>query len=168
MGSKFINKEAIDLEEVIDGMEFQLRDMSAFFNFLDNKIVVITDSEIQKAKKITIAEIKELSEADVEFMDQALDIVKSGEYIQLPTNYDIFEYKIMESFCNDIEDEEIKETMIKDIVGRGAFSRFKESIYKNNIEQDWFIFRYDTLKQIAIEWCIEERVKYREEVIITN
>ena len=168
MGSKFINKEAIDLEEIIDGMEFQLRDMSAFFNFLDNKIVVITDSEIQKAKKITIAEIKELSEADVEFMDQALDIVKSGEYIQLPTNYDIFEYKIMESFCNDIEDEEIKETMIKDIVGRGAFSRFKESIYKNNIEQEWFIFRYDTLKQIAIEWCIEERVKYREEVIITN
>ena len=158
--SKFINKEAIDLEEIIDGMEFQLRDMSAYFNYVDNKIVVITDTEIQRAKNITISEIRELSDVDIEFMDQALDIIKSGNYIQLPTNYDIFEYKIMESFCNNIEDEELKENMNKDIVGRGAFSRFKESIYKHNIELNWFMYRYDTLKQIAIDWCDEHKVKY--------
>lgn len=159
---KYINKEAIDLEEVIDGMEFQLRDMSAYFNHIDNKIVVITDTEIQKAKKITISEIKEISDVEIEFMDQALDIVKSGDYIQLPTNYDIFEYKIMESFCNEIEDEELRENMNNDIVGRGAFSRFKESIYKHNIELSWFTYRYESLKQIAIDWCEEFRVKYRE------
>jgi len=38
------------------------------------------------------------------------------------------------------------------IRGSGAFRRFKDLIYRYNIEEDWFKFKDEAYKEIAISW----------------
>lgn len=66
----------------------------------------------------------------------------------------------MERFCLSIADDEIRDIMYSSIKGRGAFRKFKDNIHKFNIAEDWYRYRDEAIKQIAIDWCKENDVKF--------
>ena len=45
--------------------------------------------------------------------------------------------------------------------GKGAFRRFKDYCFDVNIIQDWYKFKEERYKQIAIEWCEQNDLKYK-------
>ncbi|MHC2995299.1 MAG: hypothetical protein IBV53_07360 [Candidatus Atribacteria bacterium] len=57
----------------------------------------------------------------------------------------------------------ISDILYDSIKGRGAFRRFKNNIYKYNLEEDWYRFRDEAIKQITIEWCEDNGINYIEE-----
>ena len=57
----------------------------------------------------------------------------------------------------------LKENMCRLIKGRGAFRRFKDNIFEYGIEQNWFQYRREAFKEIAIDWCGENNISYAEE-----
>lgn len=76
--------------------------------------------------------IAEDSEEDEEFtaypdwqrqsLRDAMDIdVEWEKYEELPTKYEINEYRIMEEFCGSIENERISNALYESINGRGHF-----------------------------------------------
>lgn len=85
------------------------------------------------------------------------------DYIPLPSSFDIHEYHIMERFCLSITDDKLRDTMSGSIRGRGAFRRFKDNMRRYNIEEDWYKYRDEALKQIAIEWCEENDIDFTDE-----
>ncbi|MHC4632348.1 MAG: UPF0158 family protein, partial [Planctomycetota bacterium] len=44
--------------------------------------------------------------------------------------------------------------------GRGAFRRFNDAIRDYGIADDWYKYRDDALKEIAIEWCEENGIEF--------
>lgn len=58
----------------------------------------------------------------------------SKEYIHLPDDYEIHEYAIIEKFCLEIRDVELRNELLDVIRGKGAFRRFKGLIHYRNIE----------------------------------
>ncbi len=82
--------------------------------------------------------------------------------IILPTQYEINEYQIMADFIEIIENEKIKEKLQNIIQGKGAFRRFKDYCFQVNIIQDWYRFKEKKYKEIAIEWCKQNGLKYKE------
>ncbi len=91
----------------------------------------------------------------------ALDVIVNWEnYIELPNKWEINEYDIMEEFCGSIKNESISNALYSAIQGRGAFRRFKDAIIRFGVEGDWYKFREEALKQIAIECCEENEIKY--------
>ena len=75
----------------------------------------------------------------------------------------ICEYQIMEAFCLSLDDVKLKDKMYYSIKGSGAFRRFKDNIFEYGIEQNWFKYRRDAFKRIAINWCEENNIPYAEE-----
>jgi hypothetical protein len=71
---------------------------------------------------------------------------------------------MMESFCVSIPDEKLSNTLLYKIRGSGAFRRFKDTIYRHNIEQDWFSFRDNAYKEIAIEWLEDKGLAYTDDL----
>ena len=67
----------------------------------------------------------------------------------------------MEEFSRSVENDRIREDLQRAIHGKGAFRYFKDRIRQHGIEQDWFAFRSEALKQIAIEWCEENEVRWK-------
>ena len=66
--------------------------------------------------------------------------------------------KIIEGL--EMVDDNIKDTLNRLIQGKGAFRRFKDYCIDVNIIQNWYGYREQRYKDIAINWCRENNLKY--------
>lgn len=151
-------KITVSINEIVEGMEFQLEDASSFINLLNGEVITIENEEMQAAEDNE--PIDSFPDWQQEFIMAAKEIISNDDYLSLPTNEEISEYVIVKDFCFQIPDKRIKSIMIKAIKGRGAFRRFKEYIYRFNIEMDWFSYRHEKLKTVAEEWCKKNKLNY--------
>lgn len=85
-------------------------------------------------------------------------------FLGLPTKFDIDEYRIMERFCLSIQDEKTSEALYIAIKGSGAFRRFKDSIHRLAVADDWYKYRDKALKGIAVGWCEENDIAYVDDL----
>lgn len=72
------------------------------------------------------------------------------------------EYEIIESFCFTVSNQRKQESLLRAIKGKGAFRRFKDKIVDFNMEEQWYSYRNECFKQIAIEWCQENNISFIE------
>lgn len=131
----------IKLSNIIDELDMMSSEMQSYLNIKTGEIVTISDYLG--------------SEEDADNIEENPD-----DFALLPTQYDINEYSIMEDFIDEIDNEEIKDELYESIRGKGAFRRFKDTIYNLNIKNSWYDFKALALKKIAIEWCEENDISY--------
>lgn len=141
----------ISLKQIIQEMEIQSDEMSAFLNKETKEIVFVSEDEFRKAEDEEC--IDEFPEWLQEQIEVAEEILYGNGWIPLPSKIEIHKYNIMKEFCLSIEDVRLGNIMFDSIKGRGAFKRFKENVQKYGIEDDWYNFEYKSLEKIAIEWC---------------
>ena len=149
----------VDLDKIIEGMEFQSAEMQAFLNSKTGEIVVITEEEFWAAEKDE--PLEKFPQWQQENIMTARKILAEDHYIGLPSQFDIHEYSIMESFCLSINDGKLQDIMYSSIKGSGAFRRFKDNIRRYHIEEDWYKYRDEAIKEIAIEWCEDNKIRYK-------
>ncbi|WP_425429451.1 hypothetical protein [Desulfoscipio geothermicus] len=51
--------------------------------------------------------------------------------------------------------------MYSSIKGSGAFRRFKDNIHRYQIAKNWYKYRDEAIKRIAIEWCEGNGIRYK-------
>ena len=98
---------------------------------------------------------------DPEFLDESTlkDIEENWkDYILLPTQYDIHEYRIMQAFAMDFPYEQMREKMLASLRGKGAFRRFKDTVFYLGIRDDWFAYRDNRFREIAERWCVDNNL----------
>jgi len=44
-----------------------------------------------------------------------------------------------------------------------AFRRFKNAIRYHDLEREWYAYREQAFRKIAIDWCVEHGLEYTEE-----
>ena len=86
------------------------------------------------------------------------------EYLKLQTKFDIHEYEIMERFCLSVADQKISNVLLNKIHGSGAFRRFRDTIYRYGIEENWFKHRDEAYKEIAISWLESHGFNYIDDM----
>ncbi len=103
---------------------------------------------------------------EISYIDDYMDINAEEkediyeENIDLPTKYDIDEYSMMEEFIETIDDERLYNQLYIALNGRGAFRRFKDTCINFDIIDDWYKFRDEKYKELAIEWCKDNNIEY--------
>lgn len=133
----------IKLSNIIDELDMMSSERQSYLNIKTGDIVTISDYLG--------------SEEDADNIEKNPD-----DFALLPTQYDINEYSIMEDFFDEIDDEEIKCKLYESIRGKGAFRRFKNTIYYLNLKDQWYNFRAKAFNKIAIEWCEENDINYEQ------
>lgn len=132
----------VTLSKIIEGLEM-----------VDNIVDCYYDPEKEEIFLSNIGEYQELTEDE---MDELFE-----KSIILPTQYEINEYQIMVDFIETIDNEKVKEELQRLIQGRGAFRRFKDYCFYSNIIQDWYKYKEQKYKEIAIEWCKQNELEYK-------
>ena len=132
----------VTLSKIIDGLEMVYDIVDCYYNPEKDEVFL---SNIGEYGDLTEDEIDELFE----------------ESIILPTQYEINEYQMMVDFIDTIENLEIKNNLQKLIQGKGAFRRFKDYCFEMDIIQDWYKFRDERYKEIAIDWCKQNELEYK-------
>jgi hypothetical protein len=149
----------VKLSDIIDGLESQSDESSSFLNKRTGEVVLMTDYAMRAAEDDE--PIEDLPDWEQELVATAKEIMaETGDYISLPTKFDINEYSIMERFCVSLDDPEMRDAFYGLISGSGAFRRFKDALYRYGIEKDWYSYRDNALKEIAIEWCQENNIEF--------
>jgi len=161
-----LKMKPVKLQDIINEMEMQMDEYHTYLNTETSEIITLSSEELR---------IAEESEEDDDFLkypewqrdsiNEALDVIMNwtnGKYIELPDKWDIHEYNIMEAFCGSVSNDKISNVLYSAIKGRGAFRRFKDAVYKHNLEDSWYKFLYEALRKLAVEWCEENGISYVE------
>src|SRR5919198_3960687 len=150
----------VKLADLIEGMDFQSDEQSAFLNLTTGEVVSITDEELRAAENAE--PLEDFPEWQHDAIRIAKDIVETDHYLPLPDRFEIHEYSIMERFCLSIDDEDIRDDLCNAIRGRGAFRYFKDRIRAYGIAEEWYRYRDAALREIAIAWCEAHGIQYTE------
>ena len=95
----------VKLSEIIDGLESQSDESASFLNIKTGEVVLMTDYAMQAAEENEPLEDVPDWERDLVAIAREI-LADTGEYIQLPTKYDIDEYSMMENFCTSLNKQE--------------------------------------------------------------
>ena len=166
---------AVSLRDLVDELQMLSNEGTAYVNKVTGKVITITEEDVAMAEIDNEIEA-ELEDADDETMGEVSDLetqfhkeVKKilaldSDYLKLPSKFDIDEYEIMERFCLSFPDGEVSDVLPGKIRGSGAFRRFKDAIYQYGIENDWFKYRDEGYKEIAIAWLESNGLAYSDDM----
>lgn len=131
----------VKLSEVINALDFTNDEIEYYYNQTNGEIFM---SNIGDRENLNEDELDELFEKS----------------IMLPTRYDINEYEMMENFAETIEDTRLQNQLYISLNGSGVFRRFKDTCINFDIIDDWYKFRDEKYKEVAINWCKENNIKF--------
>lgn len=80
--------------------------------------------------------------------------------VNLPSRYEINDYRLMELFIERLPEGEAKKHLSASIIGRGAFRRFRGTAERFDLLQDWYDFREACYVSFARKWCEINKVPY--------
>lgn len=128
----------VKLEDVLDAIDFANDETEYYYSIKTEEVLMCFN------RMINGEENPELEE-DIE--------ENLGDYIPLPGKYEIDEYSMMEEFVENLPQGRAQGKLADAISGRGAFRRFKDTVYDLCLEQKCFNFRDSKYVKIAREWC---------------
>ena len=131
----------VKLSEVIDALDFTNDEIEYYYNPDNGEIFM---SNIGDFENLNEDELDELFEKS----------------IMLPTRYDINEYEMMEDFAETIKDTRLQNQLYISLNGSGAFRRFKDTCINYDIIDDWYKFRDERYKEVAINWCKDNNIEF--------
>ncbi len=150
-------KPCVALEEIVEGMQWQSDDMTSYLNTKTGQVVSVSDDDLASAEVGDPS--KQLSDWEAEAIGIARAVLQGSDYVALPDQFEIDEYRIMERFASDAE-EAVRERLLRAIRGSGAFRYFKDTVHELGLAQEWYSFRGQAYEQIAADWCRDNGIDY--------
>ena len=135
----------IKLQTVIDAIEQASDDFTMLYDTKTGQSVYLAEAWITGETDEALAEVVE-NEPD--------------RFLRFPTKYEIHEYRIMESFVDELPQGKVKNELLSAICGKGAFRRFKQSIRYYDMEQRWYGYQANAYRELAERWCRDHELEF--------
>ena len=97
---------------------------------------------------------------DFDECDDDPERFENEEWISCHSQRDIREYDIMVDFAESVADPRKRELLCVALEGSGAFRRFKDTLYRVDLRDEWFAFKHNAFIALAREWCEENELEY--------
>ncbi|MBX9704008.1 MAG: UPF0158 family protein [Silvanigrellaceae bacterium] len=149
----------INLSDIIMGVDFQSDENFSYIDKRTNTVCLISQEALSLAEN---------SEDDhPEWMDDMVQLAKSyleddTNFIALPSQYDVDEYRMMKNFAFSLNDKHHKENLLIALQGKGAFSRFKDTVIYLGIADNWYQYRDKQYKEFVLKWCEIEGIEVEQ------
>jgi hypothetical protein len=152
----------VSLGDLVGEMQLVSSESHAYLNQVSGEIITIFDEYIAAVERDE--DWSDRHDWEQVIFNQTKEVLSSDDYLELPSQFELHEYDIMESFCLSIPDEKLSDILLDQIRGSGAFRRFKNAIYRFKIEKDWFRFLEGAYKEIAIDWLESHELAYADDM----
>ncbi len=149
------------LKDVVEALEMPMEEFPSFVDLDTGKVETISLDLLREAEEPEEEEPDDPEMEEDEELELAKRIAFSGRFRKLPTQFEIHEWSIMEEFSNEVRSNRMREELLDAIHGRGAFRVFKDTIRRLKIEKDWYAFREQALREIAIGLCEEHDLEWK-------
>ena len=149
----------VKLNEIVEALNGAPEEIAYYLDKRAGEIILVTDEDMQAAEDDE--PISEYPDWQRESILKAREVLRDPDhFLQLPDQFDIHEYQIMEDFCIQFEDRDIGRELHRLIKGSGAFRRFKNSISELSVDDAWYKFKQRALEEIASAWLEKHQIPY--------
>lgn len=138
---------SVSLPAVADAFEEAHPEVHHYLDLRTGEILLFSTEEISAAEED--ADLEKFPDWQRETIRQAGELLDSEQYLELPDQYEIHEYDIMERFCYTVKSDALTEQLLYEIRGSGAFRRFKNAVHYHGIADDWYAFRRNAFEEKA-------------------
>jgi uncharacterized protein UPF0158 len=157
----------VPLDDVANELDGLSHGMRAFIHRHTGELITLTEPELAWIEEGDEAETLDMDldmdlDLDAEMRAKLRDIAGSDQWVMLPDSFEIHEWQIMRDFADTVTDETVQNEILRAIQGQGAFRYFKDTVYRHGIQDEWFDFKREALKDIAREALEEAEIPYRE------
>lgn len=143
----------VELRDVIEAIEFENELLSHYYNKETGVIIYKEDKSTASVTSENITNIDDYESWQKELIMELKDLEDHPEkYIKLPGTEELHEGRMMKKFMKkyslscDADEEEIEE--------------LKKVIEGKCLLNEWYDFRKEQEKEIAINWCKENNIEY--------
>jgi hypothetical protein len=143
---------------VVSELEALTEESSAYLNRETGELYSLGDEEAGAVEDA--ADSDDLPEWLRDEAPKIREVLESGDWLPLPTRFDVDEWAIMDGFALSVDDPELRHELRGAIRGTGAFRHFKDTIHRLGIQESWYRFRDEALAGIAIDWLEEHGITY--------
>ncbi len=154
----------VSLRGMVDELQMVFNETRAYLNKVTGKFFTIDTFGLDFMETGEDEDMEESPDWQREYYRKVREVEFSGDYLMLPDSFEIHEYQIMQDFCSTILNENTSGLFLDMLHGSGAFRRFKDLIYRYGIENDWFAYKEQAYKKIAIAWLEGESLAYRDDM----
>lgn len=152
------NKLKVDLNDVIECIEFEGELLQHYYNKNTGIIMYIEDSSSATYKADDIHNLNNFEDWEKELILSLHDFRENpSDYIQLPSYDDINEHGMMIEFCNKIEDIELRNKILNN---KDSFRELRQSIENEGFINEWYDYREAAEINLAIKWCNDNNIEY--------
>lgn len=151
----------VRLKDVVEALDEGNDMCSHYMDKRTGEVFLITNEEMSAAEEDEL--VSDYPDWQQDSILKAREILKSNDFVQLPGQFEIHEYSIMERFGQKFEDSRTSAELLRSIRGQGAFRRFKDTIYELAIQDEWYEFRRNEFEEIAVEWLEANQIPYTRE-----
>lgn len=148
----------VSLRRVVDELDALMDECTAYLNRQTGELYALQDEEAGAIEDD--ADPEDLPEWLCDEVPKIREVLESGDWLPLPTKFDIHEWAIMDAFARSIDDSELQDELLGAIRGRGAFRYFKDTVHRHGIQDDWYGFRTAALERIAADWLDGHGISY--------
>ena len=86
-------------------------------------------------------------------------------WIACPRQQDLGEYGIMTDFVDTIANPHKNELLCVALEGKGAFRRFKDTLHRIGLADEWYAFKHNAYVELAREWCDDNELEYVDDAV---
>ena len=129
-------------------MKLKLDELVDMFDEILNYEYIVYD---KKENNFIFIDINIMSMQEYEELIDKIEEDKKERYYYLPSSYVFHDWELIEKYIDEIKNKNIQEELEDAFYGKGKYRRFKDTLRK---------FREEHLKNMAIEWCEENRIEY--------
>jgi hypothetical protein len=153
----------VELDVIIEALEMADDSISTYLDVETGEVHSITEEEFDLAEDAQTA-MEDLPNWQREAVMLARSIQKQEgkRYMALPDKFDVHEWAMMDRFSMTMRDAQMRNDFHGGIRGAGAFRLFKHLLTEYNLWDAWNRFKQVELRQMAIEWCKENGITYRQ------
>jgi len=81
-------------------------------------------------------------------------------WVAAPSQWDISDFNIMTDFAESVSDRQKREMLCVALNGRGAFRRFKDTLDRVQLVDEWYEYKRKAYIRVAREWCERYDIPY--------
>ena len=153
----------VELDVIIEALEMADDSISSYLDVETGEVHSITEEEFDLAEDPQTA-IEDLPNWQREAVTLARSIQKQDgkRYMALPDKFDVHEWAMMDRFSMTLRDAQMRNDFHGGIRGAGAFRLFKHLLTEYDLWDAWNRFKQVELRQMAVEWCKENGITYRQ------
>mgnify|MGYP002524801544 CR=1 FL=1 len=99
---------------------------------------------------------------DDDMVRLAEEIENNGDFLRLPNQYEVKEYRIMRDFALGLHDEKLKIELLDALTRKHPYRRFKDVVKYYEVAEAYYDYKFNRCYELAKAWCIEHSVDFFE------